>query len=202
MILGPRAERPVIFSLLFGNGKVVNAGDAPPHQAVLRKLPVLVAVASEPAAAVVMPLIGEAHGNAVVAESPQFLDQAIIELAVPLARQEGNDLIAAAQELRAVPPVAVLGIGERDGLRLPRVPGVLCRRQLLDRGLSGEGRRGRALLARSFLTARWPWRRGRCGGRGRSPIRRDTSRSCPNRNDAATRLPRPRRRSRQVPQDD
>src|SRR5262249_52501232 len=117
MILGPRAERPVIFSVLFGNGKVVDAGDAPPHQAVIRKLPVLVAVASEPAAAVVMPFISEAHGNAVVAEGPQFLDQAIIELAVPLAHQEGNDLVATMQELRAVPPIAVLGIGERDGLR-------------------------------------------------------------------------------------
>src|SRR5262249_2646578 len=47
MILGPPPKRPVIFAFPFGDGKVVDAGDTPPHQAVLRELPVLVAVAPE-----------------------------------------------------------------------------------------------------------------------------------------------------------
>src|SRR4029453_2392031 len=150
MIVGTRTERPPVFPVLLGDGKVVDAGDAPPHQAVLSKLPVLVAVAPEPISAVVMPLIGEAHGDAVVTESPQLLDQAIVELAVPLAREEGHDLGATAQELGAVSPYAVLRVGECDSLRLACVPGILGLAHLLDGGVETEWRKGRTFLAHGF----------------------------------------------------
>ena len=39
-----------------------------------------------PLAAVVAPLVGETHGDAVVAKRPQLLDQPIVELALPRAR--------------------------------------------------------------------------------------------------------------------
>ena len=107
MIVGTAAERPVIFALALRDRQIVDAGDAPPHQPVLVELPVLVAVAAEPVAAVVVPLIGEAHGDAVVAERPELLDQAVVELAVPFARQKRLDGRAALQELRAVAPAAV-----------------------------------------------------------------------------------------------
>src|SRR5262249_11985128 len=137
VILGPRPKRPVIFAVPFGDGKVVDASDTPPHQAALRELPVLVAVAPEPVSAIVMPLIGKAHGDTIVAKGPQLLDQTIIELAVPFACQEGDDLLAPAQELHAVPPHAVLGIGKRDSPWLSRVPGILCLTHLLDRSFKG-----------------------------------------------------------------
>ena len=98
-------------------GSVVDAGDAQPHQPVLVEFPVLVAVAAEPVAAVVVPFIGEAHGDAVVAERPDFLDQAVVELAAPFARQECFDRLAALEELRAVAPAAVGRVGERDARR-------------------------------------------------------------------------------------
>jgi hypothetical protein len=41
--------------------------------------------------AIVMPFVGEAHGDAVFAEGPDFLDQAVIKLARPFARQKGDD---------------------------------------------------------------------------------------------------------------
>src|ERR1044071_5959892 len=193
MILRPRAERPVIFALFLGDGKVVDARDPPPHQAILGEFPVLVAIASEPVAAVVVPFIGEPNGDAVVAKGPQFLDQPIVELAIPLACQEGDDLLAPAQKLRAVPPHAVLTIGERDSLWTPRVPGILGLAHLLDRGLKSERRERRALFAHGFT--RWTWHRGRCGGRGRSPTRRDISRSRPNRSGEPALLPPCRRSS-------
>src|SRR3954447_7389079 len=90
MIVGAAAERPVILTLAFVDREVVDAGDAQPHQALLVEFPVLVAVAAEPVAAVVVPFIGEAHGDAIVAERPHLLDQAVVELAVPLARQEAS----------------------------------------------------------------------------------------------------------------
>src|SRR4030095_7065405 len=105
------AEWPVKLAFAFGDRHVVDAGDSPAHQPVGIELPVLVAVAAEPVAAVVMPFVCEAHRDAVVVKGPEFLDQAIVELAVPLARQERLDGAASLQELGAVPPEAIDRVG-------------------------------------------------------------------------------------------
>jgi hypothetical protein len=52
-------------------------------------------------------LVGEAHGDAIAAEGPEFLDEPVVELAVPLPRQEGDDLGASVEELAAVSPMTV-----------------------------------------------------------------------------------------------
>src|SRR5207302_7564222 len=122
VIVGPPAERPMVLPLAFPDRQIVDAGDAQAHQTALVEFPVFVAVAAKPVAAVVVPLIGETHGDAVVAEGPDFLDQAIVELALPLARQKLFDRLAALQQFRAVPPSAVARIGERDTLRIAAVP--------------------------------------------------------------------------------
>src|ERR1700739_3459035 len=88
MIVRAAAERPVIFAVGFGNRRIVDAGDPPAHQPFAVELPILVAVRAEPGAAVVMPFIGEADGDAIVGEGPQLLDQAIVELPVPFAGKE------------------------------------------------------------------------------------------------------------------
>ena len=116
---------------------------AQPHQAVLVELPVLVAVAAEPVAAVVVPFVGEAHRDAVVAKRPDLLDQPVVELALPLARQEGDDGVAALEEFRAVAPAAVERVGERDALGIARVPGVFGHACLLGGGLGVERRKRR-----------------------------------------------------------
>src|SRR5258708_6614501 len=85
MIIGAAAERPMILALALHDRKVVDAGDAQPHQAMRVELPILVTVAAEPVSAVVVRLVGEAHGDAVAMERPELLDQAIVELPVPLA---------------------------------------------------------------------------------------------------------------------
>src|SRR5262245_42430989 len=120
-----RSQWPAVLPLAFVDRKVVDARDAPPHQAALVEFPVLVAVRAEPAPGCVVPFVGEAHRNAVAVAGPQFLDQAIVELARPLALKESDDLAAASQELVAVAPYAVRRVGERDAQRLAAVPGVL-----------------------------------------------------------------------------
>src|SRR3984893_1108890 len=112
MTVGTAAQRPVVFAIALFDREIVDAGDAQAHQAVLVELPVLVAVAAEPVAAVVVPFIGKSDGNAIVAEGPDFLDQAIVELAPPFARQECLDRLATLQKLRPVPPPAVGRVGE------------------------------------------------------------------------------------------
>ena len=130
----------MIFALAVLDGKVVDAGDAKPHQAVLVELPVFVAVAAVPIVAVIVPFVGEAHGDAVFAERPELLDQAIVELAVPLALQEGLDLLAPVEKLGAVAPAAVHRVGQHHARGIARVPGVLGHAHLLGGGLGGERR--------------------------------------------------------------
>src|SRR5262245_29338076 len=122
MIVGPAAERPAVLAVSLGDRMFVDAGDAPLHQAVGIELPVLVAVGAEPEAVVVVVLVGDAHGDAVAGGGPQFLDQAVVELARPFAAQEGLDLGAAVDELGAVAPLAVGRVGQRHPHRVARVP--------------------------------------------------------------------------------
>src|SRR4029077_16794555 len=125
MIVGAPAERPVIFPLAFLDRKIVDAGDAQAHQPLLVELPVLVAVAAEPVAAIVVPLVGEAYRDAVLAERPDLLDQPVVELSRPLPCEDPLYLAAPAQESRGVAPATVDRIGERNARRLARVPGIL-----------------------------------------------------------------------------
>src|SRR5215218_3695059 len=90
---------PVEETLRLGDGQVVDAGVAPAHQTALVELPVLVAVGAEPVAGVVTGFVGEADGDAVAFEGPQFLDQPVLQLPPPLAGQEGHDLVPPGDEL-------------------------------------------------------------------------------------------------------
>lgn len=70
------------------DGKVVDAGNASAHEAMIVELPVLVAVGAKPEACIVVPLIGKAHSNPMSFKRPQFFDEAIIEFLVPFADQK------------------------------------------------------------------------------------------------------------------
>ena len=85
MIVGPAPQRPVILAFAFFDWQLVDAGDAQAHQPVLIELPVLVAIAAKPIAAIIVPFVGETNCDSVLAERPNLLDQAVIELAIPFA---------------------------------------------------------------------------------------------------------------------
>src|ERR1700676_2183188 len=145
MVVGATAERPVIFSFALLDRKIIDARDAQAHQAMLVEFPVLIAIAAEPIPAVIVPLIGKADGDAIRLEGPDFLDQPVIELAIPLSRQKGFDRLASLQEFGAVAPTTVGGVGERNARRIARVPGILGQTRLLGRGFGGERRERRAV---------------------------------------------------------
>src|SRR5215469_1492719 len=98
---------PVEFAVLLADRSVVDARVAAPHQTVLVKLPIFVAIGTKPVARVIMIFIGKAHGDAVASEGPQFLDQPVIELPLPFPREKGDDGGAALEDFRTVPPFAV-----------------------------------------------------------------------------------------------
>src|SRR3989442_1731192 len=131
---------PTKLAVGFLDGQVVDAGEAEFHVAAFVELPVLVAVGAIPLAGVVVKLILEAHRDAVAREGPEFLLQAVIQLAIPFAAQKLDDLRAAVQELGTVAPMRVLGVGERDALGVAAVPGVLGGLDFLARGFFGEWR--------------------------------------------------------------
>src|ERR1700730_14258530 len=145
MFVGATAERPVIFSVALLDRKIIDARDSQAHQRMLVEFPVLVAIAAEPVASVIMPFIGKADGDAIFMESPELLDQPVVEFAIPLSRQEGFDGLAALQQFRAVAPTTVGGVGERDARRIGPVPGILGQTRLLGGGFCGERRQRRAV---------------------------------------------------------
>ena len=63
---------------------------------------------------VVVPFVSEAHRDAVSGERPQFLDEPVVQLPGPLARQESNDFTSSADELRAVPPSGIDRVCQSD----------------------------------------------------------------------------------------
>src|SRR5207244_12858031 len=111
MVIGASTEEPVIFALAIFDRQFVDAGDPPSHQALFVELPILVAIAAEPVAAIVAPFICKAHGYPVVAKRPDLLDQPIFQLANPFAYEERLDGLAATNELGAVAPDAIQRIG-------------------------------------------------------------------------------------------
>ena len=99
VIVGTAAKRPVILAPALLDRQVVNAGNTHAHESVLIEFPVLVAIAAKPASAIVMPFVGETYRDAALAESPDFLDQAVVKLATPPACQERLDGGAALDKL-------------------------------------------------------------------------------------------------------
>ena len=94
-----------------------------------------------------MPFIGEAHGNSIVAETPEFFDEAVVQLPRPLSCQKRNDGRPSLEELGPVSPCAVHGISECHPRRIACVPPVLGCAHLLQRGFMGEGRQWRPALS-------------------------------------------------------
>src|SRR5450631_753919 len=124
MVVGTASQGPAIFAAVLRDRQIVDAGDAQPHEAAFIELPIFIAVAAKPMPAVIVPLVGESHGNSVLAKRPDFLDEPVVEFARPFALEKRLDGLAALQEFGAVAPPAVGGVGQRDARRVARVPRV------------------------------------------------------------------------------
>src|SRR5262249_414414 len=99
---------------------------------------------------IVVPLVGEAHRDAVLGERPELLDQPVVELLRPFAGEEADDLLPPTSELGAIAPIAVRRIGQRHALRIAGIPGILGGAHLLDRGFAREWRKWWATLGHDF----------------------------------------------------
>jgi hypothetical protein len=117
------------------------------HEAIVIKLPVLIAVGAVPATRVVVPFISGAYRDALPVERPQFLDEPVVQLLGPLAREKSNDFVSSVDKLRAVPSSRIDRVCQSYFFRVPSVPPILGEAHLLNRTLAGAQRqRGRAAL--------------------------------------------------------
>src|SRR6478736_6226794 len=164
MIGRARALRPAKQAVRFGDRQVVDAGMTHGHVALGIELPVLVTVGAVPLPSGVVPFVGETHRDAVPVRRPQVLDQPVVELLRPLAREKGDDLGASGEELVAVSPAAVGRVGQRDRFRIAPVPRVFGRAHLDRRRLGGE--RGERRTGHGFVGAGAPGRGGGTNGGG------------------------------------
>src|SRR5215210_6683057 len=137
---GPYLPFPPVASLGFVDLVVVYARVAAPHVPVFVELPVLIAVTAPPLTVLVVRLVLETHRDAVALVAPQLLDQPVVELPSPLAFQEGDYLLTTPEELVAVAPLGVFGVGLRDLFGVAGIPGVLGGLYLLAGGLLIERR--------------------------------------------------------------
>src|SRR5690606_1077667 len=114
MIVRTTTQRPVEFTVSFLDRQIVDAGVTYLHQTVFAKFPVFIAVRAEPVAGVVMPFVSVAYGDTVIAVSPQFLDQTVIEFFGPFAFKKGLRFFAALDEFSTVAPFGIHAVGEGE----------------------------------------------------------------------------------------
>jgi hypothetical protein len=65
----------VVFPVGLIDRQIIDPSDASLHRTSGIEFPVLISVRTEPVAAVVMPLISEPHGDAVIVERPELSDK-------------------------------------------------------------------------------------------------------------------------------
>lgn len=99
-------------SLGFGNREIVDAGFATSHEALRIELPEFVSVGAPPGLVVVVVLVLKADGDAVGGEGPKFLHESVVVFVAPFAGEELANLVATLEELVAVAPSGVFGVGE------------------------------------------------------------------------------------------
>src|SRR5271168_3337669 len=77
MVIWAAPQRPVVLAVGLRDRQIVDAGDAQPHESVLVELPVFIAMAAIPVATIVVPLVRETHGDAILTKGPHLLDQPV-----------------------------------------------------------------------------------------------------------------------------
>lgn len=112
MVVGSPFSLPEEAAFAFLDGKIVDGSFAPLHQSVSAEPPLLIAMRAKPVAIGIVPLIGEADGDLVAGKGPDLLDQPVVVLLGPFAREKGNSGVPADQEFGAVPPPWIGRVGQ------------------------------------------------------------------------------------------
>jgi hypothetical protein len=140
MIIRTATKWPMILAFRFLNWQVIDGRKPKSHQAIAIILPVLIAVGAKPVFGIVVPFVGETHGDAVAIVSPKLFDQSVVQLFGPFAFQKLNDFLSSFRELGAISPTGINGVSKGDPLRITSVPGVFRQSDFLNCTLLRERR--------------------------------------------------------------
>src|SRR5260370_9878504 len=113
MVVRPAPKRPVVLAVRGQNGKVVDGCKSRRHNPIIIEFPVLIAVGAIPVIRVVVPLVSEAYGDPVPVKRPHFLDNPVVPLLGPLAREKSDYLVSSLNVLRSVPSACIDRICQR-----------------------------------------------------------------------------------------
>ncbi len=106
------------------NGNIVDAGFSPSHQAILGKLPLLIAVGPIPIIGVIVPFILKANRDPVVGKTPQFFLQAVVQFPVPFASQKRLDGLTTTEKFCSVAPLGIFCVSQRNAFWIAGIPGI------------------------------------------------------------------------------
>src|SRR5229473_2190750 len=114
VVIGTPALGPVEQTISLVNLHIVDACITVMHNAFNVKLPVFVSIRTKPLSRIIMELISKSNRDSIAIERPQFLDEPVVQFALPFAHQEPHNLLATVNEFGPVPPHTVRRIRERD----------------------------------------------------------------------------------------
>src|SRR4029077_14604441 len=85
-------------------------------------------------------LVSEMNRDAVLGKRPHFLDEPVVQLLGPLTREERNDFVSSANELRSVPPAGIDRVRQSYFCRIASIPSIFGEAHLLHRTVARERR--------------------------------------------------------------
>src|SRR3984893_3498521 len=100
MIIRTAPWCPVILALRLLDRQIVDGSKPQAHQPVLIELPIFIAIRAKPIPGVIVPFIGEAHGDTVSLERPRLFDQPIVQLFRPFASEKRDDFLPSVHKFR------------------------------------------------------------------------------------------------------
>jgi hypothetical protein len=71
-----------------------------------------------------VPFVRKSDSDAVALACPKFFDEPVVQFALPLPRQEFDNLLSTGSKLNTIAPLAVYRVGKCDFLWISRIPSI------------------------------------------------------------------------------
>jgi len=138
VVVRAAASRPSEFAIRFIDLKIIDACFATAHQPVFIELPEFVTKRAVPLALFVVPFVNKPDRHPVDSEAPNFLHESVVQFSFPLTLKELDNMFLSSDEVGAVSPSAVGGVGKADPFGIFRIPRVFGEAGFLHRRLEGK----------------------------------------------------------------
>ena len=128
----------MILTLRFLNRKVIDIREPQTHETIVVEFPILIREGAKPVSQVIVPFVGEAHGDAIARKCPKLFDQSVVQFFCPFAGKKRDDFLPAIHEFRTVSPLGARRVGQSYFFRIARIPGIFRQANLQHGSFMGE----------------------------------------------------------------